>query len=496
MGRLGPPLPAIDREPPVDPEEAALVELRAATDAEAAQGPLSRLADALGGADPLRRATARESAIAALRGRVRGPVSLVDAALGSKRMPDRSRLSSPGQGQEVVLADPEPWPEPVEGGALLQDLADTLSKYVALPANTADAIALWCIHTHALDAANVSPTLALISPSKRCGKTTTLLLLDRLVRRPLLSSNISPAAVFRIVERDSPTLLVDEADTVLHDKEELRGIFNSSHTRHAAYVVRTVGDNHEPRRFSTWSAKAVALIGRLPDTLADRSIIVQMHRRAQGEHVERLRLDRPGVFEELRRRAATWATAHLDALSGADPATPGELNDRAADNWRPLLAIANAAGAEWPERARRAALTLSGLAADGEEGIRELLLVDIRDAFRDRDDTAIFTEDLLGYLCGREDRPWREWKAGRQLSAVQLARLLKPFGVRPGPLRDGPRTGKGYELRDFADAFNRYLPLSDPSHPSQSNAGEGLADSPTRHSLGSVTARESGPNPR
>jgi hypothetical protein len=111
--------------------------------------------------------------------------------------------------------------------------------------------------------AAASPLLALTSPEKRCGKTTTLSLLTRLVPRPLLSSNISPAALFRIVEKYCPTLLIDEADSFLRDKEELRGILNSGHTRDAAYVVRTVGDDKEPCRFSTWAPKAVALIGRL-----------------------------------------------------------------------------------------------------------------------------------------------------------------------------------------------------------------------------------------
>jgi putative DNA primase/helicase len=485
----------IDREPPVDPVEAALAELEGVADAGAAQGPLRRLFEALRGTDKLQRATARESAIAALRGKhISSPAALVDAALAGDRPLGSGRQSPAGQGQAVAFAEPEPWPELVEGHALLRDIADTLSRYVALPPCAADAIALWAIHAHAIDAANVSPILALTSPEKRCGKTTALSLLGRLVPRPLISSNISPAALFRTVEKYRPTLLVDEADTFLREKDELRGLLNSGHTRDAAFAVRTAGDDFDSRLFSTWSPKAIALIGHLPDTIADRSISIPMRRRAPGERVERLRLDRPGAFVDFRRRAGRWAADHLAQLRAADPDVPKDLSsDRAADNWRPLLAIADLAGGEWPELARKAALALSGVAADTEESIRELLLADIRDAFGEREE--IFTEDLLGYLCGREERPWGEWKAGRQLSAVQLARLLKPFGVRPGPMRDGPRTAKGYELRDFADAFSRYLPPSDPSHPTQSNAGAGLPDSPTRHSLDGVTGQESGPNP-
>jgi hypothetical protein len=140
---------------------------------------------------------------------------------------------------------------------------------VAVPRCADIAAALWTVHAHALEAAGASPLLTLTSPEKRCGKTTMLLLLARLVPRALLSSNISPASLFRIVERYSPTLLVDEADSFLRDNEELRGILNSGHTRDAAFVVRTVGDEHEPRRFSTWAPKAVALIGRLQSNVVN-----------------------------------------------------------------------------------------------------------------------------------------------------------------------------------------------------------------------------------
>jgi putative DNA primase/helicase len=480
---------SFDREPPVDPIEAALADLKVASDAEAAEGPLVRLAEAVRYTRDSRRAVARERAIAVLNGKVSAPAKLVDAFFATEQ-----HVSKREQARPISFSDPEPWPDTVDGAALLEAIANALSRHVALPPHAADTIALWVVFAHALDAADIAPILALISPERRCGKTTTFSLLAKLVPRPVPSSNTSSAAIYRVIEKHSPTLLIDEADSFLAAREELRGILNSGHTRDAAYVLRADGDDHEPRQFSTWSAKAVALIGHLPDTLADRSIIVRMRRRAPQEHLERLRHDRLGAFVELKRQAARWAADHLCELRAGDPEVPKALsNDRAADNWRALLVIADLAGGEWPERARRAALALSGEAIGGEESIRELLLADIRDTFGDREE--MFTDDLLGRLCGREERPWCEWKAGHPLSAVQLARLLKPFSVRPGQLRDGPRTAKGYKLRDLADAFSRYLSPSEPSQPSQSNAGAGLADSPTRHSTGSVTAHDSGPNP-
>lgn len=471
---------------PADPVEAALSALGAAADAQAAEPVLRQLVEALRSSDALQRATARERAIFALHDKVNAPAKLVDVALTP------CRPETPGQGQAVGFENPELWPEPVDGAALLREVAAVLTRYVALPAHADVAAALWSIHAHALAAADISPILSLVSPEKRCGKTRTLSVLSRLVPRPLPTSNITPAALFRSIELFSPTLLIDEAETFLGEREELRGVLNSGHSRDGAFVVRTTGDDHEPRRFSTWAAKAVALIGRLPDTLTDRSIVIPMRRRAPDEQIERLRLGRPGVFVELCRRAARWAVDRLAELRAADPEVPSEISDRAADNWRPLLAIADLAGGEWPRRARQAALALCG-AEDSQDGACEQLLGDIRDAFRERGVARIFTEDLLADLCAREDRPWREWRHGNRLTAIQLAKLLKPFGIRPRSMRDGGGNAKGYELAAFADAFGRYLP-AEPSQPSQIKQDGLFLESATRHTQVDVTGRESSAN--
>ena len=354
--------------------EAALAALGASADARTAEPYLRQLGEALRGADSLQRATVRERAILTLRDKVSAAAHLVDAALTPYR------VAPPGQGQAVGFEDPEPWPEPVDGAALLRDLAAVLNRYVALPLHADVAAALWSVHAHALDAADTSPILALISPEKRCGKTRTLSVLGRLVPRPLPTSNITPASLFRSVDLYSPTLLIDEAETFLGEREELRGILNSGHYRDCAFVLRTTGDGHEVCRFSTWAPKVIALIGRLPDTLTDRSIVIPMRRRAPDEQVERLRLDRTGAFTELCRRARRWAADRLAELRAADPDVPSEMSDRAADNWRPLLVIADLAGGEWPQRARQAALSLSGV-ADSQDGEREQLLGDIRAIF-------------------------------------------------------------------------------------------------------------------
>lgn len=189
----------------------------------------------------------------------------------------------------------------------------------------------------------------------------------RLVLRRLPTANISAAALFRAVEAWAPTLLIDEADTFIRDSDDLRGILNSGHTRELAFVIRTVGDDHEPRKFSTWGAKAIALIGKLKDTLADRSIEVALKRKLPEERVERLRHADPEVLHNLARRCVRWAMDHAEEIREARPSMPDALHDRAQDNWEPLLAIGDLAGGSWPKLARTAALALSRAVDPGED---------------------------------------------------------------------------------------------------------------------------------
>lgn len=384
------------------------------------------------------------------------PLVLLDAEVSALR--NGSRAGDAMQGTAVVVADPEPWPGPVDGTELLDELAATFRRFLALPPHADTALALWTLHAHAHDAAEVSPVLALTSPVKRCGKTTALELLAATVPRPLPASNISPASLFRTVEAFHPTLLIDEVDRFVHRNEELIGLLNSGHRRGTAYVIRTVGDDFEPRRFRTWAPKAVALIGRLPDTLADRSIEVAMRRRTREERIERLRLDRLGDLEPLRRRAWRWTRDNLDALRAADPEVPEELHDRAADNWRPLIASANAAGGGWPERALRAALGLSGVQSDDNEPAAVLALHDSAALFEDCGVDVLASAAVVDHLVTLDERPWPEWSHGRPLSKRGLARLLAPFGIRPRALWIEGRTVRGYRREDFDDALRRYAP--------------------------------------
>jgi putative DNA primase/helicase len=366
-----------------------------------------------------------------------------------------------GRGRSLQLADIEPFPKPVDGAALLDEIARAIGRYVVLDEFAAVAVALWIVHAHAIDAAYVSPRLAITSPEKRCGKTTLLTVFGALVARALATANMTTATIFRVIEAVRPTLLIDEADSFLGDADEMRGVINAGHCRATATVLRTVEtrDGYEVRGFSVWGAMALAAIGRLPGTIEDRSIKIAMRRRRPDEPAERLRLDRLDGLAPIARRAARWATDHFDALRAADPDVPAELHDRAADNWRSLLAIADAAGGGWPERARRAAVFLARDGADDAETARTMLLADIKAAFDAQATDRLASEEIVAHLMGLDDRPWPEFRGGRAITKVQLAKLLKPLRISSGTIRlDDGRTPKGYHRRAFEDAFARYLP--------------------------------------
>ena len=403
--------------------------------------------------------------------------AVLDAVEGFRRLfaPPPAPAASDGnekhnrQGTALVFAEPLPWHESVDGLELLENLLATLKCYVVFATEAAAVtVTLWIAFTYVVAEAGIAPMLAVLSPQKRCGKTTLLRLLSELVVRPLSTSNITPAALFRIIEMASPTLLVDEADTFLRDNQDMRGLLNAGHTRETAFVIRTVGDDFEPRRFNVFCAKAIAAIGKLHGTLEDRSLVIRMRRRAKGEAVERVPRTLQSDLEPTRRKIFRWAQDHRNDLTAADSAMPEKLSDRAADNWRPLIAIAELAGGRWPELARRAAVELSATSDDESESAGIQLLSDLRDLFRERKAERIATKEILKYLTGLEERRWKEWK-GKGLQAQGLRSLLRPFEIKSSRWKtQNGQDVRGYLVADFNDAFGRYLAAeagANPPHP-------------------------------
>ncbi len=425
----------------------------------------------------------RQRTAAAKRLGIRGDTldKLVKSARGE---PDKD---SGAGGSALEFPDVDPWPDKVDGAALLNELTASVKRHLSLPEHAAAAIALWTVSTYiVVDHGHVAPMLAVTSPEKRCGKTTLLDWLSRLVERPLNAANITASAIFRTVDVCKPTLLIDEADSFLGETgDELRGILNSGHSKTSAYVIRCCGDNAEPRRFSTWSCKAIALIGKLAgrySTLADRSIEIQLRRKMPTERLMKLRHVHAGQFDELARRCARFALDHGAAIGKARPEIPDCLHDRAQDNWEPLLAIADVAAGVWPRLARTVAVALSGGAeddaADDSRGVQ--LLADLRRYFEGGNATSYPTETLLRYLHGINEAPWATFtKAGKPMTARHLATMLRPYKIIPRSVRvaetarvSATDTPKGYHVEDFADAFSRYLPSIRNNATSQSNSGD------------------------
>jgi putative DNA primase/helicase len=391
----------------------------------------------------------RERAAAAARLGMRA--RMLDRAVDAERgKSDDARK----QGHALTFPEPELWPQPVDGAALLDAMAAAIRRHVVLSNHCADTTALWAVHTYLLDALHITPRLAITSPEKGCGKTTLLDVLCRVVWRPLELSNTTTSPIFRTIEKARPTLLMDEGDTFLPNNEEMRGILNSGHRRGGS-VLRTVGDDYEPRQFGTYAPCAIAMIGKLPGTLADRSIAIELQRRLAGEPVEPFRSDRTEHLDQLVRKAARWAADNLDRLRAADPVMPPGVFNRVADNWRPLLAIADIVGGEWPVRARRALESIQATVED--DSVRVQLLADIRPIFTERGIERLPSGELVEALLTMEGRPWAEWKAGKPLSSNGLARLLKPLKIRPATMRFGGKTAKGYHVSQFDEAFRRYL---------------------------------------
>jgi hypothetical protein len=344
-------------------------------------------------------------------------------------------------------------------GETLHWIKHLLRRYVVLTDVQQTAIALWVAHAHALAAFDCTPYLSINSATKRSGKTRLLEVLDPLVPRPWLTARTSAAALVRKVDEMRPTLLLDESDTAFGgDKEyaeNLRGLLNSGYKRRGVWSCCVgQGANIQTHDFSTFSAKAIAGIGALPDTIADRSIAITLRRRAKTEWVEPWR-DRDGRKEAgpFHERLRAWASADtIEALRTARPAIPKQLNDRAGDVWEPLLAIADMAGGDWPAVAVQAAVELSG--AVQETDIVTEFLEDLAQVLAtETAGTIITTKVILERLIALEDRPWASWRHERPITGRALARMLAPLGIHPA------RTAavRGYRREAFDDAFARYI---------------------------------------
>ncbi|MEV7426859.1 DUF3631 domain-containing protein [Streptomyces sp. NPDC091212] len=382
-------------------------------------------------------------------------------------------VAIPGRPVEPAPPVDEAGPAPAsEGEQVLTDLRAQIRRYVVLPNEEAfTAVTLWVAATHLQTAWQHAPRLAVVGPAKRCGKSRLLDVITETVHDPLITVNASAAAVFRSITETPPTLLVDEADTlfgsakVAEKNEEMRGLLNAGHQRNRP-TLRVSGPNHEVAKFPTFAMAALAGIGDLPDTIMDRSVVIRMRRRRPGEKVAEFRTvrDTPSLHA-LRDRLLAWLTPlHTEAME-LTPAMPVE--DRAADTWQPLIAIADLGGGPWPGLARAACLAMTQHEAQQDQdtsGLGIRLLVDIRRAFTaEGNPPVIRTSRLLDILNKDDETPWPEYTANG-LTPRGLQLLLRDYGISSANRRfHGDVQAKGFTRLQFADSWARYCPESTPT---------------------------------
>jgi len=367
-----------------------------------------------------------------------------------------------------VVTEDTPYKEKVNGIQILAEIEELIKKHMILPTGALPAIVLWIAATYIYNDFRVFPRLGIISPEKRCGKSTLLDILSGLCSRSLLASNISPAAIFRSIDLWYPTLIIDEADTFLANRnDDVIGILNSGHTKSAAFVIRSEGEDHTPKKFNTWAPMAFASIKGLAGTIMDRSIVIQLRRKMVNEKVIRIPVDFKEQHSTIRKKLARYAldnSTHLK-LNYIEP--PEITNDRAIDNWLPLFTLANNIGGEWPDKALKSYQMIN--CVDDTQSAAVMLLEDIKYIFESTKKEKIFSADLVKDLISLEERPWCEWKRGSPMTQNSMAKILKTFDIHSKDIRIGT-VKRGYVFSDFEDAISRYVPTSSHLHKQSTTA--------------------------
>lgn len=381
---------------------------------------------------------------------------------------------------------------------LLEALSRLLARFVVFPSDQDRyAVAAWALHTWALEAFDNTPRLALLSAEKGSGKTRTLEILELVCRNPIQTVNMSVPVLFRLTGGEQPpTILFDEAETLLgyrvaKEHEDLRGLVNGGHRRGVA-VYRMVMDGKgggEPERFETFAPVAFAGLEELPETVMARSVVVRMRRRTRGEIVENLR-HRQGVrlTAPLRESLEAWSLRpdlHDAIHELLDELTfPAGVEDRAADVWESLLVLGELAGDPWARRLQEAAAEIHTRSVEEDSSLGVQLLRDVRGVFLERGNPReLASAEIVAALLELEGAPWPSVKSGDPVDPQRLARLLKPYGIRPRKIREGERTFNGYTRDSFEDSWARYVPDTGPTPEESEQPAQPAQDEPAATTL-------------
>lgn len=410
-------------------------------------------------------------------------VAVLDAEVKKRRGDGESGA----KGRAIELYEPEPWPEPVDGAEVLTKASNAIQRHMVIRREDADACALWALHTHIYDAFSHTARLVSDAPEQECGKTLLMAhMVGNMVPRPQSIELMKPAPFFRLAEANKPTFLIDEVDVFIKEDSDLLAAINSGWEPHGG-VSRCVGDDHEVRVFSTHCPVAMAgieLTKKLPPTTISRSIVINLERAAIDEIADEDIYDarkHKKALQDIGRMMARWCRDNKIKVKNVDPVLPDKVRNRLADKWRPLFAIAQIAGGDWPDRVKRAMFAQVDMSDPSKA---QILLSDIRDIMSPTD-AVIATNSLISRLCNLEDSPWRDYNfkkfESRRITSRQLAGLLRRYKIIPSTVRIGIETMKGYRRKNLESAWARYLA---PAHPpeisvtaSQSSNSKGYSDS-------------------
>ena len=379
----------------------------------------------------------------------RMPVKLLEQAVEAARVEQEAlKLLEPHW--EVAPAD-----DPVDATQLFAEVEARILQHVVMPKDLAFVVALWVGQTWIHQHGTYSPILGVTSAERDSGKSTLMGVVGFLVRRSLLSVGISAAALYRSIEKWNPTFVVDEADDAFVDNPDLRQVINSGWTRGQG-VMRCDPDTNEPRRFSTFCPKAIALKGKkMPDTMLSRTIFIEMKRRLRSEKVDHFRhLDDAG-FARMRSQLARWAHHSGEALGLAQPAQPEGFMNRTASNWQLMFAIADSLGEEAGARARAIAQHIAGVTDMASAGV--LLLQDVKTMFEASTLDYLTSKTIIERLTADPEKPWAEWSRDKPITEKGVAVLLHEYRIVSRAVGPKDARAKGYRKADFEDAWQRYL---------------------------------------
>ena len=358
-----------------------------------------------------------------------------------------------------IVEDLTEWPKQVNGEILADQIRECICSYCVLPQHSDVALTLWVMSSYSMNSFRIYPRLAISSPQMRCGKTTTLEVLQSLTFKALVASNLSSAVLFRVIDKYKPTLLIDELDTFMDGDDELRGIINSGHNKAGAKVIRCTGDNHEPEAFSTWAPMVMARIGSYPPTIVDRSIVVPIQRKPAGICLKKMPIELTETNTTLRRKLIKWSSDNSETISQQESAIPDVDNHRAVDNWKPLITVADLIGGKWPNLAREAMRSIESQKSSDDE--TTLLLKDILELCGSQEgwQKAIPSNELTYLLNQLDDSPWPSMRQSQGISSHKVGKMLKPFGLITGTVRvNEDKFVRGYRREKFNSICLQYIP--------------------------------------